>query len=113
MKRIITLSLLTLITCFNLTLAGSVKCLGANDIGQTLKVWIDWDANFIEINDEVHRIVGGTVDGNGLGTEDFRSDDGQLVYNNIIAHGREITLNQYDAKTDNYMMTASLACKPL
>jgi hypothetical protein len=91
--------------------AESMKCTGMNDSGKTVHVLVDWDTETLNVDGDIMKIVAGTQGENGVATENFKTEDGTLVYNSITVNGKQITINQYDAKTDEFIASVKLACK--
>jgi hypothetical protein len=86
--------------------ANVLDCIGDSK-GTTIHMISDTASLTMNVNGRIHRIVSAkpTID-----TENFVTEQGNLVYDSLGMSGDKIILYQHDAKTNNLIAVVPLAC---
>lgn len=87
-------------------------CTGADNAGFPVTLTAYSDSDTVTINGDNLRIVGKTLNGQGVVTENFITTTGVLVYDSLVPFSNTaLNAYQFNAVTQNLLAKATLYCK--
>lgn len=96
-------------TC--LALPDTLTCHGVDQAGKSVDAFIDRDVATMRINGNYLDIAAGERGMNNITTENFRNENGVLVYDSVMIEDDYVHINQYDACQNDFIMSAELCCR--
>jgi hypothetical protein len=89
-----------------------MACYGADTRGNPVSLTVYSDSPIVTINGDRLMIVGKTVNGKGLVTENFIAVNGMAVYDSIVPYSAtNLNIFQFNAVTQQLLATADLSCR--
>lgn len=89
-----------------------MSCNGSDGLGYPVSLTTYSNSSLVTINGDRLQIVGKTVNGQGLVTQNFITVNGTLVYDSIVPYSNtNLNIFQFNAVTQKLLARADLSCR--
>jgi hypothetical protein len=92
-------------------LPDTLSCHGFDQYGNHVEAFLDRDTGTMKINDHTLYVTAGARGFNNITTENFRNENGVLVYDSVCINHGYMRIYQYDACQNDFIVSAELCCR--